>query len=94
MNYYSMGILDTFQPEKKVHKHTHPLPVSQTLVGDQQLLQLEHLFDVTALFFLHSQEFQMPHDIVKSIDDVYVGDLDSRQIYKFTLESKLMCVTG
>uniref|UniRef100_A0A674PCQ4 Peptidylglycine alpha-amidating monooxygenase n=1 Tax=Takifugu rubripes TaxID=31033 RepID=A0A674PCQ4_TAKRU len=50
MNYYSTGILDTFQPEKK--------------------------------------EFQMPHDIVESIDGVYVGDLDSRQIYKFTLESK------
>uniref|UniRef100_A0A674PC92 Peptidylglycine alpha-amidating monooxygenase n=1 Tax=Takifugu rubripes TaxID=31033 RepID=A0A674PC92_TAKRU len=48
MNYYSTGILDTFQPEKK--------------------------------------EFQMPHDIVESIDGVYVGDLDSRQIYKFTLE--------
>lgn len=94
MNYYSTGILDTFQPEKKVHKHPHTLPVSQTLVGDQQLLQLEHLFDVTALFFLHLQEFQMPHDIVKSKEDVYVGDLDSRQIYKFTLESKLMCVTG
>lgn len=91
MNYNSMGILDTFQPDKKVHKHPHNLPVSQTLVGDQQLLQLEHLFD---LFFLHLQEFQMPHDIVKSTDDVYVGDLDSRQIYKFTLESKLMCVTG
>lgn len=91
MNYNSMGILDTFQPDKKVQKHPHNLPVSQTLVGDQQLLQLEHLFD---LFFLHLQEFQMPHDIVKSTDDVYVGDLDSRQIYKFTLESKLMCVTG
>lgn len=36
----------------------------------------------------------MPHDIVVGIDGVYVGDLDSRQIYKFTLESKLMCVTG
>ncbi|TNM92459.1 hypothetical protein fugu_019471 [Takifugu bimaculatus] len=48
MSYYSTGIVDTFQPEKK--------------------------------------EFQMPHDIVEGIDGVYVGDLDSRQIYKFTLE--------
>ncbi|TNM92457.1 hypothetical protein fugu_019469, partial [Takifugu bimaculatus] len=32
------------------------------------------------------RSFRCPHDIVEGIDGVYVGDLDSRQIYKFTLE--------
>uniref|UniRef100_H3CNS3 Peptidylglycine alpha-amidating monooxygenase n=1 Tax=Tetraodon nigroviridis TaxID=99883 RepID=H3CNS3_TETNG len=31
-------------------------------------------------------EFQMPHDIVASTEGVFVGDVDSRRVYKFTSE--------
>lgn len=93
MNYYSTGILDTFQPEKKVHTHPHTLSLSLKHWLETSSCFSWSIFSMLpTCFFLPLQEFQMPHDIVVSIDGVYVGDLDSRQIYKFTLESKLMCV--
>lgn len=47
-----------------------------------------------SLFFLHLQEFQMPHDIVESKDGVFVGDVDNKLVFKFSSESKQRCVTG